>query len=42
MRMNNSLSFVSDFERLLGDDFFAKIKSFTPMLTETDDIEGAL
>lgn len=42
MRMNNGLSFVRDFERLLGPDFFAKIKSFTPMLTETDDIEGEL
>ncbi|HEY0461215.1 MAG TPA: hypothetical protein VGC97_18915 [Pyrinomonadaceae bacterium] len=42
MRMNNGLSFVRDFERLLGDEFFAKIKSFTPMLTETGDLEGAL
>ena len=42
MRMGNGLSFVCDFERLLGDDFFSKVKSFTPMLTETDDIEGAL
>lgn len=42
MRMNNGLSFVRDFERLLGDAFFSKIKSFTPMLTETDDIEGEL
>lgn len=42
MRMNNGLSFVRDFERLLGDKFFAKIKSFTPMNTETDDIEGEL
>lgn len=42
MRMANGLSFVRDFERLLGDEFFAKVKSFTPMLTETDDIEGAL
>lgn len=42
MRMNNGLSFVRDFERLLGDQFFAKIKSFTPMLTETDDLEGEL
>lgn len=42
MRMANGLSFVRDFERLLGDEFFAKIKSFTPMLTETNDIEGAL
>jgi 6-phosphogluconolactonase/glucosamine-6-phosphate isomerase/deaminase len=39
---SNSLSFVRDFERLLGPAFFAKIKSFTPMNTETDDIEGEL
>lgn len=42
MRMANGLSFVRDFERLLGPKFFAKIKSFTPMLTETDDLEGEL
>jgi 6-phosphogluconolactonase/Glucosamine-6-phosphate isomerase/deaminase len=42
MRMANGLSFVRDFERLLGDRFFAKVKSFTPMQTETDDIEGEL
>lgn len=42
MRMNNGLSFVRDFERLLGDRFFGKIKSFTPMNTETDDLEGEL
>lgn len=42
MRMANGLSFVRDFERLLGPKFFAKIKSFTPMLTETDDLESAL
>jgi 6-phosphogluconolactonase/glucosamine-6-phosphate isomerase/deaminase len=42
MRMANGLSFVRDFERLLGDEFFTRIKSFTPMLTETDDLEGAL
>ena len=42
MRMANGLSFVRDFERLLGPKFFAKIKSFTPMITETDDIEGEL
>jgi len=42
MRLNNGLSFVRDFERLLGPKFFAKIKSFTPMLTETDDLESAL
>lgn len=42
MRMDNGLSFVRDFERLLGDEFFSRIKSFTPMLTETDDLEAAL
>ncbi|MEP6787989.1 MAG: hypothetical protein ABJB40_06125 [Acidobacteriota bacterium] len=42
MRMDNGLSFVRDFERLLGPNFFSKIKSFTPMLTQTDDLEGAL
>lgn len=42
MKMQNGLSFVRDFERLLGDEFFAKIKSFTPMLTETDDLQSAL
>ena len=40
MRMNNGLSFVRDFERLLGDEFFRKIKSFTPMQTDTDDLDG--
>src|SRR3712207_5543094 len=42
MRMSNGLSFVRDFERLLGPAFFGKIKSFTPMLTETGDLEGEL
>ena len=42
MRMNNGLSFVRDFERLLGDEFFDKIKSFTPMQTDTEDLEGEL
>src|SRR5688572_7053072 len=32
MQMGNSLSFVRDFERLLGDNFFSKVKSFTSML----------
>jgi len=39
MRMDNGLSFVRDFERLLGEKFFAKVKSFTPMFTETNDLE---
>ena len=42
MRMDNGLSFVRDFERLLGKDFFRKVKSFTPMRTDTDDLEGEL
>jgi len=42
MRMDNGLSFVRDFERLLGPAFFAKIKSFTPMFTETDDLEAEM
>lgn len=42
MRMESGLSFVRDFERLLGADFFKKIKSFTSMNTETSDLEGEL
>jgi 6-phosphogluconolactonase/glucosamine-6-phosphate isomerase/deaminase len=42
MRMDNGLSFVRDFERLLGDSFFRKIKSFTPMRTDADDLEAGL
>lgn len=42
MRMDNGLSFVRDFERLLGEAFFRKIKSFTSMQTETADLEGGL
>lgn len=42
MGMSNSLSFVRDFERILGDEFFKKIKSFTPMRTDTNDLESAL
>src|SRR5205085_9473990 len=42
MRMENGLSFVRDFERLLGPTFFQKIKSFTPMQTETNDVIGEL
>jgi len=42
MRMDNGLSFVRDFERLLGPAFFRKVKSFTPMRTDTDDLEAGL
>ncbi len=42
LRMDNGLSFVRDFERLLGNAFFAKVKSFTPMRTDIDDLEAAM
>ena len=42
MRMENSFSFVRDFERLLGPDFFRKVKSFTSMRTDTEDLEAEL
>lgn len=42
LRMENGLSFVRDFERLLGESFFRKVKSFTPMQTDTDNLEGEL
>ena len=42
MGMNNGLSFVRDFERILGEAFFKKIKSFTPMQTDLDDLEAGL
>lgn len=40
MRMNNSFSFVRDFERLLGEDFFSRIGSFTSMQTASDNLES--
>ena len=42
MRMDNGLSFVRDFERLLGNSFFKKIKSFTPMQSDSTDLEEEL
>jgi 6-phosphogluconolactonase/glucosamine-6-phosphate isomerase/deaminase len=42
LRMDNGLSFVRDFERLLGSSFFEKVKSFTPMQTDTVDLEAGL
>jgi 6-phosphogluconolactonase/glucosamine-6-phosphate isomerase/deaminase len=42
LRMDNGLSFVRDFERLLGDEFFKKVKSFTPMRTDTENLEDEL
>ena len=42
MRPTNGFSFVRDFERLLGPAFFRKVKSFTSMRTDADDLEGEL
>jgi 6-phosphogluconolactonase/glucosamine-6-phosphate isomerase/deaminase len=42
LRMDNGLSFVRDFERLLGEDFFRKIGSFTTMRTDAEDLESEL
>jgi 6-phosphogluconolactonase/glucosamine-6-phosphate isomerase/deaminase len=42
LRMDNGLSFVRDFERLLGEAFFRKINSFTPMRTDVGDLESEL
>jgi 6-phosphogluconolactonase/glucosamine-6-phosphate isomerase/deaminase len=42
LRMDNGLSFVRDFERLLGEDFFRKVKSFTSIRTDAEDLENEL
>ena len=42
MSMNNGLSFVRDFERLLGEDFFKKVKSFNSIQTDAADLESEL
>lgn len=42
LRMDNGLSFVRDFERLLGQDFFRKVNSFTSMRTDAADLEAEL
>ena len=42
LRMNNGLSFVRDFERLLGEDFFRKVLSFNSIKTDADDLEAEL
>ena len=42
MSMNNGFSFVRDFERLLGESFFKKVKSFTPMRTDATDAESEM
>lgn len=42
LRMDNGLSFVRDFERLLGENFFRKVASFTSMRTDAEDLEREL
>jgi 6-phosphogluconolactonase/glucosamine-6-phosphate isomerase/deaminase len=42
LRMDNGLSFVRDFERLLGEDFFRKVKSFSSIRTDAADLESEL
>ena len=42
MGLQNGFGFVRDFERLLGPHFFAKVKSFVPMNTESDDLQAEL
>jgi 6-phosphogluconolactonase/glucosamine-6-phosphate isomerase/deaminase len=42
MRSENGFSFVRDFERLLGPDFFRKVKSFNSMRTDAEDLEAEL
>jgi 6-phosphogluconolactonase/glucosamine-6-phosphate isomerase/deaminase len=42
LRLDNGLSFVRDFERLLGEDFFRKVKSFNCMRTDAEDLESEL
>jgi len=42
LRMDNGLSFVRDFERLLGEDFLRKVKSFTSIRTDAADLESEL
>ncbi len=42
MRADNSFSFVRDFERLLGEAFFKKVRQFTSMQTDSADLESGL
>src|SRR5882724_892459 len=42
MRSDNAFSFVRDFERLLGDSFFRKVKTFNSMQTDAADPEAEL
>src|SRR5262245_3854935 len=38
LKMKSGLSFVRDFERLLGDAFFRQVKSFTTVRTDVADL----
>ena len=40
LRLANGLSFVRDFERLLGPDFFRKVKSFNSLRTDAPDLNA--
>ena len=40
MRVENGFSFVRDFERLLGMEFFQRVKSFTQMQTDAGDLQS--
>jgi len=42
LHRDNAFSFVRDFERLLGPDFFSKVKSFTSIRTDAGDLEDEL
>jgi len=42
MHPQNSFSFVRDFERLLGVEFFQLVKSFTTVRTDAPDLEAEL
>jgi 6-phosphogluconolactonase/glucosamine-6-phosphate isomerase/deaminase len=42
MPMNSTLSFVRDFERLLGPAFFERVHRFVPMRTDNPDLLAAL
>ena len=42
LRMDNSFSFVRDFERLLGPEFFKRVRSFTSILTDVQDVDSEL
>ncbi|PWT89920.1 MAG: hypothetical protein C5B55_10535 [Blastocatellia bacterium] len=42
LRLDNGLSFVRDFERLLGPEFFRKVKSFTCIRTDAPNLEREL